>query len=75
MSAPVVSLAAYRHQRTGTEPWMTKPQLAAHLGFSTRWVEYRVAEGMPHARFGGRLRFQASAVEDWLSRQPRKETA
>jgi hypothetical protein len=53
--------------RPGTEPWLSKRQLAVHLGFSVRWVELRVREGMPHQRWGSnRLRFRASEVEAWL---------
>jgi hypothetical protein len=48
------------------EPWLTKRQLAAHLGYSTRWIELQVKDGMPCERWGGRLRFQVSAVEAWL---------
>jgi hypothetical protein len=51
----------------GTEPWLSKKQLAAHLGYSTRWVELRVKDGMPHQRWGGHLRFQVSEVEPWLN--------
>lgn len=66
MSATVIDLQAARAQRAGVEAWLTKQQLARHLGFSVRWVEYRVLEGMPHARIGGRVRFQRSTVEQWL---------
>jgi excisionase family DNA binding protein len=52
--------------RRTLEGWLTKQQLAAHLGYSTRWVEYRIHEGMPHERFGRRMRFRASEVEAWL---------
>jgi hypothetical protein len=45
---------------------VTKRQLAAHLGYSTRWIEQQVKAGMPYQRWGGRLRFQVSAVEAWL---------
>lgn len=48
------------------EQWLSKQQIADHLGFSTRWVEKRVNDGMPHMRMGGRLRFQVSVVEAWL---------
>lgn len=48
------------------EPWLTKQELAKHLGFSPRWVELRVREGMPCERFGARLRFQRTPVEQWL---------
>ena len=66
MTARVHSLDAYRRQRAGTEPWATKRELASHLGFSVRWVELRMAEGMPHERFGGQCRFQTSVCEQWL---------
>lgn len=55
--------------RPGREPWLSKRQLAEHLGFSERWVELKVRAGMPHSRFGGRLRFQVSEVEAWLQRE------
>lgn len=48
------------------EPWLTKQELARYLGFSLRWVELRVREGMPCERFGSRLRFQRTEVEQWL---------
>jgi hypothetical protein len=53
------------------EPWVTKRQLAVHLGFSTRWVELRLREGMPSRLMGGCRRFRLSEVEDWVdARQP-----
>ncbi len=48
------------------EPWVSKQQLAAHLGYSTRWVELRVREGLPSRKIGGRRKFHLSAVEAWL---------
>jgi excisionase family DNA binding protein len=66
--ARVFDFALERQRRSGTEPWLSKQQLAGHLGFSVRWVELRVQEGMPHRRMGGRVRFQRSTVEDWLER-------
>jgi excisionase family DNA binding protein len=52
--------------RRGYEPWLNKQQLADYLGFSTRWVELKVREGMPSHRWGNRLRFRVSEVEAWL---------
>jgi hypothetical protein len=63
----VVSLEQQRMIRRGGEPWHTKRELADHLGFSVRWVELRVRDGMPARRMGNRLRFQISAVEAWLT--------
>jgi excisionase family DNA binding protein len=50
-------------RRVLPERWLTKRELAEHLGYSTRWVEYRVHEGMPYQRLGRRMRFRASEVE------------
>jgi hypothetical protein len=52
--------------RRGREPWCTKQELADHLGFSVRWVELRVREGMPARRMGPAASLQVSAVEAWL---------
>jgi len=61
-SAPVVGLHAVHH-----EPLLTKDQLGAVLGgLSVRWVDYRVAEGMPYVRARGRKLFRLSAVLAWL---------
>lgn len=69
MGGRVVSFEHERMVRRGREAWCTKQELAAHLGFSVRWVELRVREGMPARRMGQRLRFQVSAVEVWLDEQ------
>ena len=49
-----------------TVPWLTKKELAAHLGASVRSVEKATAEGMPHAVIFGRSKYQAAEVEAWL---------
>jgi predicted DNA-binding transcriptional regulator AlpA len=66
-AARVIDLHHAREVRDGTERWLTKQQIAHILGFSARWIEYRVAEDMPCRRMGGRLRFQRSVVERWLA--------
>jgi hypothetical protein len=43
VSATVIPLP----RRTDWEPELSKRQLAATLGYTTRWVELRVREGMP----------------------------
>lgn len=73
MAETVIDLDEARRLKAGNEPWMTKRQLADALGFSVRWIEYRVREQMPHKRIGGRLRFQRSVVEAWLDE--REQTA
>lgn len=62
----VTSLTARRLERDSDEAWLSKRDLARAFGFSTRWVDRRVAEGMPCARFGARLRFQRGPCEAWL---------
>ena len=69
MSLDSEDVAVYLRRNTDvdwTEPFITKAQIAAHFGFSTRWVELRVREGMPCHRIGGRLRFQRSQAATWL---------
>jgi hypothetical protein len=58
-------------QRAGFEPWLSKKQLAAHYGYSVRWVELRVRDGMPSHRRGGQLRFLLSEVEAWFEGRQR----
>jgi hypothetical protein len=48
------------------EPWLDKRTLAAHLGCSERWLEYRTREGLPSWKIAGRVKFRASEVEAWL---------
>jgi len=50
----------------GLEPLLTKAQLARQLGFCIRWVDYRVAEGMPFVPAHGQKRFYLSHVLRWL---------
>jgi excisionase family DNA binding protein len=70
MAGQIVRLEHERMVRRSRESWCTKQELAEHLGFSVRWVELRVREGMPARRMGQRLRFQISAVEAWLEQEP-----
>jgi predicted DNA-binding transcriptional regulator AlpA len=48
------------------ERFITKTQLAAHLGFSRRWIDQQLAAGLPHYRIGGSVRFQLSSATAWL---------
>jgi excisionase family DNA binding protein len=48
------------------EPYVTKQHIAQFYGFTPRWVELKVAGGMPCHRFGSRVRFRVSEVEAWL---------
>jgi hypothetical protein len=48
------------------EPWLNKKGLEEYLACSERWIEGRMAEGMPHAKIAGRIKFKTSEVEPWL---------
>lgn len=50
------------------EPWLTKRQLADHLGVSARWIEDRVGEGLPHRALAGGHKFRLSQVEPWMTK-------
>lgn len=52
----------------GHEDWVTLDELAAHYGMKKRWVEYRIAEGMPSRLVGGKRRVRISTADDWLRR-------
>jgi hypothetical protein len=52
------------------EPWRSKKEVAAHYGMCTRTIERAVAEQldpMPHRRCRGRILFQFSAIDHWLT--------
>lgn len=48
------------------EKWLDKRELADHLGCSVRWIDYRLASGMPHSIIAGRVKMKVSVVEPWL---------
>jgi hypothetical protein len=48
------------------ERWISKRELAEHLGYTRRWVELRMREGLPSLMIGGQRRYQLSAVMGWL---------
>jgi hypothetical protein len=51
------------------EPWVNKRQVAQHYGRTTRWVELRMREGMPHRKDSPTAwpMFRLSAVDAWLT--------
>jgi hypothetical protein len=49
------------------EPEITKKQLASQLDKSGRWIEQRMAEGMPSRLAGNRRMFLATEVRAWLA--------
>ena len=53
--------------RPGSEPWLSKRQVAGHFGYSIRWIELRVREGMPSQMIGGQRKFRLTECELWLT--------
>ena len=67
MNASIHQLHAERTPAfNASERFITKSELASHLGFSTRWINQQLAEGLPHYKIGGRIRFQLSTATAWL---------
>jgi hypothetical protein len=56
-------------RRSDWEPELSKRQLAVTFGYSTRWVELRVRDGMPSRLKGNQRRFLRSEVETWLDQR------
>ena len=49
--------------------WLTKAEYAEHVRCSTRFLEYRLAEGLPsELRFGKRV-FNPPIADEWLRRE------
>lgn len=49
------------------ESYLSKQSLAAHYAMSVRWVEKRIAEGLPVADYmEGRPRLRLSETDPWL---------
>ncbi len=65
MSASARIIEFPQHRRE-PEPLLTIADLMERYGFSDRWWRYRLAEGMPAHRWGGRWRFRASEIEAWM---------
>jgi excisionase family DNA binding protein len=70
-SAQVIDFQQARARRVAraNEPWVGKPEIAAHLGVSLRTVERWMAErGLPfRKRFEhGVVRFRVSEVDEWM---------
>ena len=59
MTGRVIALSAR------SEPWVSKAQLAAYLGRSTRWIELMARQGFPSQMIGGRRAYRLSEVDAW----------
>jgi hypothetical protein len=52
---------------TAPESYLSKQALAAHYAMSVRWVEKRIAEGLPVADYmEGRPRLRLTETDPWL---------
>ena len=61
------------HEIATVEPYLTKRQVAARLGFSVRWIEVQIAQsGLPAHTIGGQRRFLWSEIQGWISRREAK---
>ncbi len=49
--------------------WITKKDLAGHLGMSVSFVNKYMKEGLPFRRRGRSVRFRVIEVEEWLQRR------
>jgi hypothetical protein len=47
-------------------PRLDKAGLARQLGMSVRWVEQKMAAGLPYEHIDGRVRFHLAPSEKWL---------
>lgn len=65
--AKVLSFAdAQRRRELRTEDWVKPPAVAKHFGCSVRTVYRWVHAGAPVKHlYGGTLRFQIGALEEW----------
>lgn len=68
-SAEPARIIAFPVHRRYPEPLLTLAELMKVYGFSERWWRYRIAEGLPTVRWGGRLKFRATEVEAWMETQ------
>ena len=48
---------------------LTKAEYAEHLRCSVRWLEYRLADGLPSELIAGRRKFMPSVADAWLRRE------
>jgi hypothetical protein len=49
--------------------WLDKRAIAAYFDCSVSYIEKRMAEGMPHAQLGVRVKFKPDECESWLEEQ------
>jgi hypothetical protein len=63
---PAAPVAAVAEPVKLAEPRVSKQRFADQVGMSVRWVEQKIAAGMPCEYVDGRPRLRVSEGEDWL---------
>lgn len=66
MSTERATVLRFPTERRHPRRLLPLSELCAQFSYSERWFRYRLAEGMPAHKYGGRLRFDAIEVERWL---------
>lgn len=64
----VVPIQSHPRFKRVSESYLPKRALAGALGYSVRWVELRMRDGMPFQRAAnGQARYLLSEVEPWVA--------
>jgi hypothetical protein len=66
MSAPTAPPTRAPAPAPDPDRWRDKHGFAEHLSCGIRWIEERMAEGMPYAYIAGRAKFKVARAESWL---------
>lgn len=63
---PAAQVVRFPTERREARRLVDVAGLIEAFGYSERWWRYRIAEGLPCHRWGKRLRFSVTEVEQWL---------
>lgn len=66
MNGPPADVIPFPSGRRHARRLVTLTELMEAYGGSERWWRYRMAEGMPKRKWGGRVRFDPIEVEGWM---------
>jgi predicted DNA-binding transcriptional regulator AlpA len=66
VSGELATVVAFPAQRRRARRLVPLSELIELYGYSERWWRYRVAEGLPKYKWGGRMRFDPAEVEQWM---------
>jgi hypothetical protein len=62
----MTAIATTERLPSDPERWRDKHGIAEYFSCGIRWIELRMAEGMPYAIIAGKAKFRISEVEPWL---------